>query len=166
MNTYSYFLKTLVASVLILAPLVALASPPDTTLLDTKRSGGDFPDFYRGIPTDWRGSGAELPRVITVVTNPSGGIGLLIGEAQGGVAVKRVVTGTPAWQAGVREGDLIVAIDSQPTGESRLHDIALRLRGQIGSEVDLTLSRTGQAQTFKVKLRREEVKPPADGFRL
>jgi C-terminal processing protease CtpA/Prc len=34
----------------------------------------------------------------------------------------------------VREGDLIVAIDAQPTGESRLHDIALRLRGQIGSE--------------------------------
>ena len=110
----------------------------------------------------WRGRA-----VVTVITNPPGGLGLLIGEApETGAVVKRVGQGAPAWQKGVREGDLIVGIDSQSVIGMPLRDIALRLRGPIGSEVNLTLSRPGSGQTLTSRRRREVVSPPPGGFDL
>ncbi len=104
--------------------------------------------------------------VLTVVTNPPGGVGLLIAEAPGGGAVvKQVVEGTPAWEKGLRDGDLIVGIDSQSTIGMPLSAIAMGLRGPIESEVSLTVSRpVSGAMTFS--LRREAVSPPAGGFRF
>ena len=103
---------------------------------------------------------------VTVIKNPPGGIGLLIGQAADSVYIRQVVKGTPAWNAGVREGDVITAIESQTTVGMRLRDVALRLRGEVGSEVDVTLARPFPARTFKVTLKREVVKPPQDGFHL
>jgi len=100
---------------------------------------------------------------VAVVTNPPGGIGLLIGDAG---MIKRVVTNTPAAKAGVREGDVITAIDEQPITGVALHDVALRLRGEIGSEVEITLSRPGQPEPLKIKLRREAVSVPSGDFGL
>lgn len=169
MKTRLYLLRTWATLVSMLAQCIVAFGGPDTTLLyDTKRStrheifGFDGSDFNR---LQWRRNRTG-PTVVTIVTNPPGGIGLLIGEAPEGAAIKRVVPDTPAWQGGVREGDLIVEIDAQPIAGVPLHDIALRLRGQIGSEVNLTLSRPGRAETLKVRLRRDVVSPPPDGFRL
>jgi S1-C subfamily serine protease len=161
--------KAWVAIFLLLAPIAVIAERPDMTLLDTQKSrglnGSSVSHTWRSrrvISSHKKGSQA----VITIFTNPLGGIGLLIGEGSGGVVVRRVVTDSPAWRAGVREGDMIVAVDAQPTTKAALQDIALQLRGKLGTEVGLSLSRSSQPETFKVRLRRELVKPPADGFRF
>jgi carboxyl-terminal processing protease len=61
---------------------------------------------------------------------------------------------------------MIVAIDGQPITGVALHDVALRLRGEIGSDVEITLSRPGQPEPIKLKVRREAVVVPSDDFGL
>jgi hypothetical protein len=140
------------------------------TLTERMASAGGFTDFARKRSYSYGpdfGSRFSIPRTnVTVVNDPPGGIGLLIGDAGSGPVVKRVVPGTPASKAGVCEGDMIVAIDGQPVTGVELHDVALRLRGEIGSEVEMTVSRPGQTQPIKLKMRREAVVAPSDDFGL
>ena len=62
---------------------------------------------------------------------------------------------TPAARAGIRAGDLIVAIDGQPTGGL---DAMEPLRGEPGTALVLTLVREGAAKPFDVSLVREVIR--------
>src|SRR5205814_538051 len=67
-----------------------------------------------------------------------GGTGMYIGEQQGTIVVDRVFPHTPAEEAGVREGDRIVAVDGVPTHGLRLDQVSDKLRGEPGSQVAVT----------------------------
>ena len=66
-----------------------------------------------------------------------GGVGLelTIDERLGLPVVASPVVGSPAWQAGVRVGDRIEAVDDEPTAGVPLRDIVARLRGPLGEKV-------------------------------
>lgn len=87
---------------------------------------------------------------------------MVIAEEPRGFIVKRVIEGTPAFRAAVREGDVIIGIDGRPTAKLVLDDAARHIRGQIGSFVELTLFRSGAEQPLRIKLQREVLpQPPA-----
>ena len=66
-----------------------------------------------------------------------------------GVLVAMVVPGSPAERAGVREGDIIRAIDGRPVcGPSELLSIVSKKR--IGQEVGLSILRGGEKKELKV----------------
>ncbi len=54
--------------------------------------------------------------------------GLILGRAWGFLAVTAVEDGSPADTAGLRVGDLIVAVDGQPQDEQRLEELLKNLR--------------------------------------
>jgi carboxyl-terminal processing protease len=62
--------------------------------------------------------------------------------------------GSPAAQAGVKPGDLIYAIDKEPTYDLTLGEAEQKLRGPAGSEVALTLRR-GNSGPIELKIKRE-----------
>jgi carboxyl-terminal processing protease len=64
---------------------------------------------------------------------------------------------TPAAQAGLQPGDLIVTVDGQRTADFSLTEIETRLRGDIGSKVVLTVRRQGR-DPFDVTLQRAEIR--------
>ncbi|MBI2504821.1 MAG: S41 family peptidase [Candidatus Latescibacteria bacterium] len=64
---------------------------------------------------------------------------------------------TPAARAGVRSGDLILAIDDSTTKYLSAGDAADRMRGEPGTPVTLTLQRAGAPEPFKVSIIREVV---------
>jgi len=64
---------------------------------------------------------------------------------------------TPAARAGVKSGDLIIAIDDSTTKHLSAGDAADRMRGEPGTPVTLTLKRAGVADPFKVTIIREVV---------
>jgi carboxyl-terminal processing protease len=64
---------------------------------------------------------------------------------------------TPAARAGVRSGDLIVAIDGQSTRKMTAGDAADSMRGPPGTPVTLSLTRAGVAAPFDITIIREEV---------
>ena len=64
---------------------------------------------------------------------------------------------TPAARAGVRSGDLIVAIDDSTTKYMSVGDAADLMRGEPGTSVTLSLARAGAQDTIKKSIVRERV---------
>lgn len=62
----------------------------------------------------------------------------------------RVVTpfeGSPAFEAGVSPGDIIVAVDGQEVDEQTLQEVIAQIRGEEGTSVDVTFMRDGERIT-------------------
>jgi carboxyl-terminal processing protease len=94
-----------------------------------------------------------------------GGTGMLLEEEEEKVVtVQRVFPNTPAEDAGVRDGDRIVAIGDSTTVSWGLSRISERLRGQPGSRVAVTFARPGVPAPIRLSFTRREVHIPAVPF--
>ena len=72
-----------------------------------------------------------------------GGIGVTMGFKGGGVHVISVLEGTPGEAAGIQAGDEILAVDGTPVSEFQPEEVALHIRGEIGTDVTLKIHRKG-----------------------
>jgi serine protease Do len=69
-------------------------------------------------------------------------------SGQKGLVVNRVYPDTPAAKAGLKEGDVILAIGGKPVESSRALQRTIEM-AQIGKAVNLTVLRNGQRETLK-----------------
>jgi carboxyl-terminal processing protease len=74
----------------------------------------------------------------------TGVIGIYVAFDQGYPVVSGLVPGSPAEQAGLHTGDVIVAIDGKDTKGMTADQTALLIRGPVGTKVQLSLRRAGQ----------------------
>ena len=66
------------------------------------------------------------------------GIGARVAEAEGGgVRIVEPFEGQPAWNAGIRRDDVILAVDGEDVTETALSDAISLIRGPKGSDVVL-----------------------------
>jgi carboxyl-terminal processing protease len=86
-----------------------------------------------------------------------GGLGMQVTLENGLVKIISPIDDTPASRAGLKPGDLIVAIDDAPVTDMTLSDAVEKLRGTIGTQVKLTIRREG-VDAFEVKLTRADIK--------
>jgi carboxyl-terminal processing protease len=84
-------------------------------------------------------------------------LGLAVTMEDGQLKVISPRDGSPAAQAGIAPGDVIFAIDKEPTYDLTLGEVEQKLRGPAGSEVNLTL-RHGTGKPTDVTLKREPFK--------
>ncbi|MBK9015630.1 MAG: S41 family peptidase [Saprospiraceae bacterium] len=63
----------------------------------------------------------------------------------------------PAQKAGLKAGDKIVAIDGKDTKGKTSDEVSAILKGYPGTEVELTISRLGEAKNLNITLVRDEV---------
>jgi carboxyl-terminal processing protease len=79
------------------------------------------------------------------------------------IAVVRVMPGRPAEQAGVRAGDILIAIDGQAAAGMKLEDVVARVRGAVGTSVVVEVQRPGTADPLRFVLVRASLRaqPPA-----
>ena len=93
-----------------------------------------------------------------------GGLGIEVGredgvdDGSGFIKVISPIEGTPAFRAGVKPGDLIVKIDDTSVKGLKINEAVLKLRGEPGTKVTLTLARKDVATPIVVPLVREEIK--------
>ena len=73
-----------------------------------------------------------------------GGIGVYMGFKNGGVQVLGVIPESPGEKVGLLAGDSILAVNSQPVSEIEPGEVALKIRGEIGTNVELLIHREGE----------------------
>lgn len=87
-----------------------------------------------------------------------GGVGMEVGMEDGFVKVVAPIDDTPAFKAGVKAGDLVVRIDDTPVKGLSLQQAVEKLRGKVGTDVQLTIMRKSEDKPIIIKLTRAVIK--------
>ena len=86
------------------------------------------------------------------------GIGVEITVRDGLLTVISPIEGSPAQEAGVKSGDIIVSIDGQSAENTNIVDALGRIRGREGTEVDIVVRRDGTEENHEFTITRRIVK--------
>jgi carboxyl-terminal processing protease len=89
------------------------------------------------------------------------GIGAQLGMKDGLPVIVAPFDGSPAEQAGVKPGDIIIEVDGQDVTSWSLNDVVDHIRGEAGTEVVLTLLRTDDSKSLEIAIIRGEIDAPA-----
>jgi carboxyl-terminal processing protease len=100
---------------------------------------------------------AEYQAMRVSTSGQYSGIGLEVAEQDGRIVVVSPIEGSPAERAGVRAGDVLLAVDDENLGRGGLDRAVERMRGQTGSTVRLAIAREGEAAPLRFELERSEV---------
>src|SRR5205807_2102989 len=85
------------------------------------------------------------------------GVGMQVGPRNNKVIVIAPFVGTPAYRAGIRPGDIIVAVDGKPTDNMSTGDVADLLKGPKGTTVHITVLREGNDKPLEFTVVRDEI---------
>ncbi|MDD3661711.1 MAG: S41 family peptidase [Candidatus Dojkabacteria bacterium] len=89
------------------------------------------------------------------------GIGAELGYEGGVVVIVSPLEGSPAIESGLRSGDAVLRVDGvDVTGKSVFEVVAL-LRGERGTDVVITVARSGQNETMDITVTRGEITVPS-----
>lgn len=108
-------------------------------------------DDYSGyIPPE------QYEKLLEDIDQEFGGIGIVVDvdDESERLMVVTPVLDTPAQRAGLRAGDLIMAVDGNDTEGMDANDSVMHIRGEPGSEVTLTIQSRGETDTKDVVLER------------
>lgn len=100
--------------------------------------------------------GRDFDSLQETTTGEFGGLGIEVGRENGYILVISPIDDTPADRAGLRSGDLIIAIDNRPVRDMPPEDAANLMRGEPGTQVTLTVSRDA-LEPFDVEIIREAI---------
>jgi carboxyl-terminal processing protease len=99
----------------------------------------------------------EYREMMVTTRGEFGGLGMQVTMENGAVKVISPIDDTPAAHAGIKPGDLILAIDGRPVSELTLSEAVEKLRGTIGTSVKLMIRREG-TDPFELSLTRGDIK--------
>src|SRR5579859_2908564 len=85
------------------------------------------------------------------------GVGMQISPRNNKVIVLAPFAGTPAYKAGIRPGDVIVAVDGKPTDNMNTSEVADLLKGPKGTNVHITILREGADKPLEFNVVRAEI---------
>ena len=85
------------------------------------------------------------------------GVGMQVGPRNNKVIVIAPFTGAPAYRAGIRPGDVIIAVDGKPTDNMSTTDVAELLKGPKGTTVKITVLREGTEKPIDFNVVRDEI---------
>jgi carboxyl-terminal processing protease len=88
------------------------------------------------------------------------GVGMAVNQVKQGLRVAQVYPDTPAKEAGIEEGDVIVAVDGEKLAGTGATAAAAKIKGPPGTEVTLGV-RSGKGPPREVTVERAEVRIPA-----
>jgi carboxyl-terminal processing protease len=90
-----------------------------------------------------------------------GGIGIQISLKDGMLVIIAPIEDSPAFRAGLQSGDRILAVDGERIVGISLKDAVGKLRGEIGSQVVLTVIGDGDKDSRDVTVIRDEIDLPS-----
>jgi carboxyl-terminal processing protease len=87
-----------------------------------------------------------------------GGLGIEVTMENGLVKVVSPIDDTPAYKAGVEAGDLVTHLDGKPVQGLNLSEAVDKMRGKVGTTIELTVRRESETEPLKIKIKRDIIK--------
>jgi carboxyl-terminal processing protease len=84
-----------------------------------------------------------------------GGIGIVITMQKGVLTVISPIEGTPAYEAGIQAGDIIIEVDGESTKDMMLWEAVKKMRGPKGEPVTIRVVREGKSKPMSFELVRD-----------
>ncbi|MFW5863323.1 MAG: S41 family peptidase, partial [Desulfohalobiaceae bacterium] len=85
------------------------------------------------------------------------GVGIEITLQNNQLTVVSPIEDTPAFEAGLQAGDIILEIDGESTQDISIMDAVSKIRGSKGSEVELTILSEGENSPETVTIKRDVI---------
>lgn len=101
------------------------------------------------------------------ISGETSGIGIQIklDETTKRLTIEKALENSPAFTAGIKRGDQILAIDGKATQGMKVEDASKLIRGQAGTPIILRIGRQGQSD-FDVKITRATIELPKVSYTL
>lgn len=104
----------------------------------------------------------EQEQFRTMTSGEYGGIGSMIQQTPRGVIISEPYAGSPAIEAGLRPGDLIIMVDNDSTAGWTTSQVSERLKGQSGTTVSVTVNRPYDPDSIKrFEIKRRKIQIPS-----
>lgn len=87
-----------------------------------------------------------------------GGVGVIVSYEKNKIKVIAPMEGSPAWEAGIRSGDIITSIDGKKVEDINGEEALERMKGEVGTTLLLTIKRANEAKDLQFKLVRKFIK--------
>jgi carboxyl-terminal processing protease len=94
------------------------------------------------------------------------GVGMNVEQDKRGLKVLRVFDGSPAKDAHIRPGDLIVAVDGRPIAGVNSEVSTSRIKGPAGTSVELRVFTPDEHRDRTVEVKRERIEVPLTRSKL
>jgi carboxyl-terminal processing protease len=141
---------------------------------------GEIPDGSASVYGAIRGALGTLEDPYTIFVEPQpralekaelegkfGGIGAFVSRGPNGEVVLTPMVDSPAEQAGVQEGDILLRVEDTPiTPEMTTDEVVLLIRGEVDTQVTLALERVGEAEPIVVTITRKVIETPSVEWRV
>ena len=108
----------------------------------------------------------ERERQTTELSGTFSGIGAQLGVREQLPVIVAPFDGSPAAEAGVKAGDIILQVNGEDVTSMPLNDIVTRIRGPEGTDVTLSLLRPDENVSLEVTITRGEIKVPAASWAM
>lgn len=103
----------------------------------------------------------QYKQYVKAKESPQGGVGVVVSKKYGYVGVVDVVPNSPAAKAGLDTNDMLETINGVSTRDMPLAFAELLLKGEAGTQVQLSVLRVGRSDPTKVTLTRAALQSPA-----
>ncbi len=108
----------------------------------------------------------EAARQETDMSGSFFGIGAQVGIKDGLPIIVAPFDGSPADQAGLKAGDIIIEVDKEDVTSLPLNEVVDRIRGEEGTEVILTIFRPDTNESLEIPVIRGEINVPAASWAM
>jgi len=88
------------------------------------------------------------------------GFTLRVNEDEDRPQVVSVIEGSPSKEAGVKAGDIIIAVDGEDTKGQSLDSVVIRIRGKKGTDVELDVNRPEEDEDLTFNITRDKIEIP------
>lgn len=96
-----------------------------------------------------------------MTTGKYAGVGAIIAQIGDTVYIEYPYYGKPAYTAGLRAGDAILAIDGEKMVGKKNSEVSSRLRGKIGTPLKIQVKRVGHTRPITMTITRDEIHMPS-----